>query len=419
VKHSNKLLVVVAALGVVALGSRAAWAVHQEQETERRLVRLLPGDDDDPVVVELRVEQEEFDAATWAARLQDADLGVREQHFDQLVRRARHDAAAREWLRREVAEGAVPELAWTARLALRELDRSGVGRRLHWTFGQRDGDAPGHAWLRTRPRVLHEKLEELLPGLGIEVAPGDAGPLVWAFPDLPEGSVRSSQKGIQIERGAFGVRVQVTTQEEDGESTTRTFEAPTMEALLEANPDLAKELGKGELGLDQGLRIELGGPGAGLFGQDWQRFFVEPGLELRPEGNTLRFHFEGDQHRPVKTDILGVRVEALRAEDAAELGLAAGTGLYVHHALPGTIAQLLGLSGGDVLLSLNGRELRQVQDITSVMDQRPEGGALVARWVDAEGRERSATWQPEPAPHEHEHEQAPRAPDRLERVTPQ
>ena len=60
-----------------------------------------------------------------------ADLAERERAFDEMVARARADLTAREALE-GWAEGA-DELAWTARLALRELRQRGglVWRPLH------------------------------------------------------------------------------------------------------------------------------------------------------------------------------------------------------------------------------------------------------------------------------------------------
>jgi S1-C subfamily serine protease len=82
------------------------------------------------------------------------------------------------------------------------------------------------------------------------------------------------------------------------------------------------------------------------------------------------------------------------AERARELGLAEGEGLYVHSSHPGTIAHLLGIGAGDVLLALDGQALASAADITVRMRARGAASELNAVWIDAQGEKHDRTWHP-------------------------
>ena len=65
-------------------------------------------------------QEEAFDAEHWLILLEERDLDLREESFDRLLRVARGSSEARKFLE-ELAESEERELAWTARMALREL----------------------------------------------------------------------------------------------------------------------------------------------------------------------------------------------------------------------------------------------------------------------------------------------------------
>ena len=67
-------------------------------------------------------------ADDWKKRLADSDLERRESAFDDVVERARGDRDLRNALEQTAQATDAPELAWTARMALRELRRGGAGR---------------------------------------------------------------------------------------------------------------------------------------------------------------------------------------------------------------------------------------------------------------------------------------------------
>jgi S1-C subfamily serine protease len=90
---------------------------------------------------------------------------------------------------------------------------------------------------------------------------------------------------------------------------------------------------------------------------------------------------------PIRTDILGVIARPATADEG-------GQGLHVRSTVPGSIAALLGIQGGDVLLEVNGRALSAIDDVTTALAERGENGQVAATWRDADGRRRTGTWHP-------------------------
>jgi len=86
------------------------------------------------------------------------------------------------------------------------------------------GGAPGSGDLRERIDRMHAEIEEVLRG-GDALPPAGGTSLDW----------RST--GMSVEMTPKGVKVTITEQGADGQET-RTYEAPTMDELLEAHPEL-------------------------------------------------------------------------------------------------------------------------------------------------------------------------------------
>ena len=135
-----------------------------------------------------------FDEQGWRQRLSDPDHARREVAFDRIVQLALGDAGVRAWIGSLAAAPEQGELAWTARLALRELDllkelaAAAVGASLDpaWAppaLGQ-DQEAL-RTWLEAWSRSLEPRL--LDPGAGDQVPP----------------------HGIQVEHDGEGCRVRV------------------------------------------------------------------------------------------------------------------------------------------------------------------------------------------------------------------
>jgi S1-C subfamily serine protease len=125
--------------------------------------------------------------------------------------------------------------------------------------------------------------------------------------------------------------------------------------------------------------MRIGSPAGQTF--DFDSLFgnlgVRPGLTPLPVGGADK----------IRTDVFGVRARpATEAEG--------GQGLYVHSTEPATIANLLGIARGDVLLEVNGRALSTLEDVTTALGQRGPDGRVEAVWRDGAGRRRTGSWRP-------------------------
>jgi len=89
-----------------------------------------------------------------------------------------------------------------------------------------------------------------------------------------------------------------------------------------------------------------------------------------------------------------VMVNKVTPQRARELSLS-GQGLYVERSYPGTYAYLLGVVGGDVLIELDGRPLREIEDIELAMRERAPEDKLELVWIDQLGQRQTKTWRPE------------------------
>jgi len=219
------------------------------------------------------------------------DLDVREEAFDAAVDEAARSAEARAALHAISEDAGDPDLAFTARLALREANRrrtdpgpdvnpgpdvspgaaldpfgsiqkrmdglmrsdpflndffddffsgdpfSGdpfFGRSSGRLFGARpDISLFGRSGdpfeeMRQRTEEIRRQFENLRSEAGGPAGPGSGGSPLRSY---------SSSSSMSIENTPAGVRVEITEDTGDGPNT-RVYEAPSMEALLEANPEL-------------------------------------------------------------------------------------------------------------------------------------------------------------------------------------
>src|SRR6185436_15808937 len=103
----------------------------------------------------------DFDRQRWEERLTQSDLDQRERSLDALLKRARIDPVARAFLEELAKSPKGGELAWTARLALRQLGRA----NFPW-----QGFQPGADPLGSSQR-MQEWMEQLFEqqGLGMMV----------------------------------------------------------------------------------------------------------------------------------------------------------------------------------------------------------------------------------------------------------
>lgn len=366
---------------VPALRAQEEPAARSGQEGALERVDPVPSVEPEPHPL-ARVFERGFDREEWRGWLATPDLDQRERHFDDLLRRARIDPAARVFLEELARDPAAGELAWTARLALRELGAARVP-----VFGLTD------------PFRMHADVERLLrellsqpDGMGFFLRPPSAN----RVPNLP-----GSSRSVEVAQTPAGARIVIQDADPSAPAKERVYEGESVDAILAQNPELARELT--ELGVSLGdstgefdLRFDFSGgrwrellrpfdygEGGGLaqeraFGKDGSGLFA-------PQG----------QSRALRTDVLGVKPVPVTPEHAAELGLEKGVGLFVVSTYPGTIAHVLGVRAGDVLLELNGATIRTDADITAAMQARAPADALTLVWVDVLGQRQTKTWRPE------------------------
>jgi hypothetical protein len=287
-----------AALGAVAAG--ALWAQQQQG-----LVKIAPRAGAQDLALEVA-------ASDWRERLTQDDLDLREQAFDALVGEAARDPALRARLEQWAGEDD-GGLAWTSRLALRQLERRAAG--------------PG--WMTLD---LHDGMHSFLPDVFQPLDLDQLQPFQLQPQRAPLGGgaqpqVESKAESFSLEQGPDGVKAKVT-RDQDGESVTQEYEAESLEELLEAHPELGEHLaGAGALPFGgMGLRGAL--PRLQL---DPRVFGLGQGLAPDPSG--------GAAAGPVRTDVLGVFVHPLTDEERARRGFQdVEGGLVVERSVPGTIA---------------------------------------------------------------------------------
>jgi len=332
------------ACAVFALAGSAVLA----QQPEQPLLRV-PDRGERPLT--------RWDPSGWERDLLASDLDQREANFDRLVREATQNPDLRETLRLWSSDTRRPDLAWSARLALREL-------RLRQTQSPFGGSlsAPGFGQQRDPMALFDELQRELDSMLGNRSTPGPGG----------SGSDARS-KQFRFESGPNGVRVHLD-QDVNGERTTQTFEAATLDELLEAHPELREHFQNAP---------HLGTP-----------FAKDPGPRIRSllEGLRPDRRLQKQPAGSLPTHVLGVLMRPY--DGPANQGVPEGTGMIIDRIVPGTIAQVLGLRRGDVLLSVNGTPIANGADVSSVLERRLAHENIVVTLIDGRGERQTKTWTP-------------------------
>lgn len=345
---------------VVASAGLAVAARTHSESAQGSPLRPIGGATD---VEELVPVQSTFDAKHWKSELTQADFGARKRAMQSLAAEARRDPAAREALKSWSKDGD-PCLSWTAYLALDEsgaqpqrLAPSPFDDWFHGGFGSFDprlANPFGPRSFAHDPLAVQDLLREMQDSLD----------------QLPPDS-RSFGQGLSIQSGPDGVHVERRTTE-NGNETVETFEADSIEQLLELHPELQSELrlqpltgGGDQLRslLDQ-LRVQLDVPHSAL----------APG--------------------EVRTDVLGVMLREAGTWRGEIDGLEPGTGVYIENVLPGTIAEAVGVRPGDVIARLNGHPIRSAADVRGVLQARAPDEALEVEWFDKSGTLQQRTWKP-------------------------
>jgi len=323
----------------------------------------------------------EFREERWLRRLADPDLEAREASFADLLQRARLDLSARLFLERLAHDTNQPDLAWTARLALRtlgpDLPRAGVGT--------------GSESYESHFAELFDAMITRRPELQFGLPPTTRSP----------GSGVGQLMDVRLQKGPDGARVEIT-ERNGGEVATRRHAGEDLDSLLLSIPELRDVVRLVFVDVPETLDLRLSIPkGTGVrsmldpFEQGGLRGvlgFPGPGAEGSPEGS-LEDHFVPTGPVAVRTDVLGVYVERLPQSSLERIS--ATGGLRVLRLVSGTIADVMGVRADDVLLFLNGTPLTRPQDITDVLDARDSNDPITLVWIDDIGERIQVTWTPD------------------------
>lgn len=333
-------------------------------------------------LVRVSTETREFDRAAWRAKLGGRDLEARERAFEELVALARRDDSARAALREWADAKDDADLAWTSRLALREVERT----------PRKDADARSRARTPGAPdwNGLRDQMESLQRRFGgmdsmFDELQQQMDELLLdqdSAPALTPGGPGSRAHSFTLRSGPDGVEARVQ-EHVNGRVEEKTYTAKTLDELYAAHPEL------------QG-RVQLrthSGPGAPFGGG------TRTPLSLQAPGPFGAPPFDGvpfsGPAQPLLANPDGPRLGAMVApvtdDEARELGLDAGRGLKIAQVLPGTYAEQLGLQAGDVLVELDGQPIASRDDVAKVLAERKEGDALRATVIDAQRHERKLT----------------------------
>ena len=366
---------VMAALPALAIPCAWAQAGSSQDHSTGKLTRVVPPS-------ESREDTGDFDRAAWKKQITAGDLGEREAAFDRLAGIARHDPAAREALESWAKDTSDSGLAWTSRLILREADRGAPG----WMPG---GTNPGRSLFGEDFDGFAQRFDDLDSMFGDLRSQWDLMMQHLPSPSA-NGTGTNSSESMTLQSGPDGVTCKVT-EKVDGKETTHEYTAKSMDELLEANPELRQKLGNGG---PMVFTLPNGGP---------RSLMVLPrngGLGGRARtlprayrgGVTFQDEDAGPAGEP-RTDRLGIFCAPVDDESAQKLGLSAGDGLRVQSTQPGSIASILGLRTGDVVVEINGSTIRSAEDVQKVLSARAEGAEVSVVVVGSEGR-RTLTWKP-------------------------
>jgi hypothetical protein len=370
------------AMGIIpAFVAPVLWAQNRrssaaEADGHGRLTRVVPPATDDAD------QSPAFDRDAWRKRLTQSDLDQRMRDFDELANRARRDKAAREALESWAHDTSNADLSWTSRLVLREADAL---RQHGGGFGWKAfGGPPAWGDLQARLDELQQQfggMDSMFGDLQAELDQMQRNPklLVPATPNGSKGS--SSFENFTLQVGPDGVTCKVH-ENVDGQEQTKEYKADSLEALLEAHPELRERIQAGE----------------GGFG--WTGPLFSGGMGRGPGGGSARSGLDR-LARPLSgappTDIFGIEFTKLPPQKLKDLNLEPERGLNVQRTVPGTIAQILGVKRGDLLIEMNGTPLFSGDDVSRVLRERAPDAELVVTLIDGKGQRRTLTWKPSAA----------------------
>ena len=325
-------------------------------------------------------QAQEKDVKAWIEQLGDASYQVRKKAEDSLRGLGK---SALPLLESAAEKSGDEEIRWRARRLARQIetgDQGALKRRVAQPRGGNFDLTPGD------PGIVGGDLDqwfnqmfERMEREGIDVPRQRFfhndffRDLDKQMQELRKGGVDLYQQGqsMQMRIGPDGVKVEVQEKGADGKSETKTYEAPDMDSFREKYPEIAQRyLGRGRAFAFRNFGLQdFNDPNAAFPGQ--LRFSPAPSApetDVPPEGERL-----------------GVFIEPIGDELREYLGIDQGVGLKVKSVNDGSLAERLGMHEGDVLLSVQGRDVRGVEDVRAAL-RGVDAGAKVEVVVSRKGQ---------------------------------
>ena len=82
------------------------------------------------------------------------------------------------------------------------------------------------------------------------------------------------------------------------------------------------------------------------------------------------------QHRKIKRGFIGVQILPITEDIASQLGLESTDGALVGQVIKNSPAEKAGVEAGDVIVSINGQQVRNYGDLLSIVENAPAGSTL-------------------------------------------
>ncbi len=308
---------------------------------------------------------EAFDRDGWRKKLTQEDLDARERAFERVTELARRSDKARQALESWAKDDSHPDLAWTSRLALRSSTAPSAIDDLSGSARWNDLNSRFEELRRRFERIdpMFDDMQEDLQRL-FDRQPFQS----WNFQPGPLGGSSEAQS-FSLEIGPDGSVTCEITEDVNGDKQTKKYTADSVEELLEAHPELRG-------------RIGLGG------GHGFNRVMPHGTPTPRAQGGLRR------SLGSVPTDMLGIYPSQPSSEQRKDFDLDPDVGLLVERTAPGTIAEILGIQSGDIVIEMNGTTIHDSADVARVLKERESDGEVAVVIIDKKGQRRTLTWRP-------------------------